>query len=143
ESAKYVTVTGKAYRQTRRPLGRWAIPAYGFVGIYVAFAAVLPALTLLWNSVFGFRGPGVAGLSDFSLDAYARLLGNPTLWRALVNTLIVATASGVIVVVLSTIVAWTVTRTQFFGRRALEALTFTSLGIPSVIVAFGVMVVYM
>lgn len=143
ESAKYVTVTGKAYRQMRRPLGRWAIPAYGFVGIYVAFAAVLPALTLLWNSVFGFRGPGVASLSDFSLDAYARLLGNPTLWRALANTLIVATVSGVLVVVLSTIVAWTVTRTRFFGRRALEALTFTSLGIPSVIVAFGVMVVYM
>lgn len=143
ENAKYVTVTGKAYRQSRFALGKWAIPAYIFLGIYISFAAVLPALTLLWTSFFGFRMPGSASWADFSFSAYLVLLSDPTFWRAALNTLIVAVASGLIVVLLATIVAWTVTRTRFFGRRALEMLTFTSLGIPSVIVAFAVMVVYL
>jgi iron(III) transport system permease protein len=143
ESSKYVTVTGKAYRQKRYKLGGWAIPAYLFMAAYVTFAAVLPALTLLWTSLFGFRIPGVASWADASFSAYRSLLTDPIFWRAARNTLIVATASGLIVVALAFTVAWTVTRTRMFGRRALEALTFTSLGIPSVIVAFAVMVVYL
>src|SRR5262249_60673382 len=45
---RYVTVTGKAFRQRRLRLGAWRIPALGFVALYVAVAVACPvALPLL------------------------------------------------------------------------------------------------
>ena len=53
----FVTMTGKAYRQRRLPLGAWRIPALAFATLYVALAAVLPAAVLLWTSFFGYALP--------------------------------------------------------------------------------------
>ena len=54
---RFVTVTGKAYRQRRLPLGAWRVPALAFVVLYIALAAVLPAAVLIWTSFFGYVLP--------------------------------------------------------------------------------------
>ena len=74
---KFVTVTGKAYIQRRIPLGRWRWPAYGFLGLYAAFAAILPAVILVWTSLFGLSPPGSVALERVSLAAYRQFIGGP------------------------------------------------------------------
>ena len=62
---RFVTVTGKGYRPTRYALGQWRTPALLFVGFYLAVAAILPAIVLVWTSFV--RRSSADGMS---LDAY-------------------------------------------------------------------------
>src|SRR5262245_58391506 len=103
---RFVTVTGKAYRQRRVRLGIWHLPALAFVGAYLAVAAVLPAAVLLWTSFFGYATPVSARLADFSIAAYRQLLADPTFWRGLKNTLLVAALSALIVTAIGALLGW-------------------------------------
>lgn len=139
----FVTVTGKAYRQTRFALGSWRVPALAFVLGYVLIAAVLPALTLLWTGFFGYSAPGADALRNFSISAYRYLTDDRLFWLGLANTLLVAGSSAVIVTVLGCLLAWIIVRTRFAGRRAVDFVSFMSVGIPSVIAGLAVMILYL
>lgn len=139
----FVTVTGKAYRQRRLPLGRWRVPALVFAGLYVAAAAVLPALVLLWTSVFGYAPPSLGALEKASLDAYRTLFAEPNFWTGLGNTFLVAGLSALIVTAVGGLLGWIIVRTRFRGRHVLDFLSFMSVGIPSVIAGLAVMMVYL
>ena len=140
---KFVTVTGKAFIQRRIPLGRWRWPAYALLGLYGAFAAVLPAIILVWTSLFGYAPPGSVPLDRISLGAYQRSLADPVFWIALRNSFLVAILSALIITVIGGVIAWIVTRSRLPGRSLLDALSFTSLGIPAVIAGLAVMVLYL
>jgi iron(III) transport system permease protein len=142
-ASSYVTVTGKAWRQTRLPLGRWRLPALAFVIAYVAAAAILPALVLLWTGFFGYATPSIDSLAKFSLNAYRALLGNRLFWLGLRNTALVAFLSALIITALGGILAWIIVRTDFKGRRIIDFVSFMSLGIPSVIAGLGIMLLYL
>jgi iron(III) transport system permease protein len=107
---KFVTVTGKGYAQRRIPLGRWRWLACAFLAAYVGFAAILPAVILLWTSLFGFSVPGSIPLGEASLASYRTLFADAMLWRAVVNSFTVAILSALIVTLLGALIAWIVTR---------------------------------
>jgi iron(III) transport system permease protein len=140
---KFVTVTGKAYIQRRIPLGRWRWPAYLFLGTYAAFAAILPAVILVWTSLFGLSPPGSVPLERVSLAAYGQFLSDPVVWTAVRNSFTVAVLSAFIITLLGGLIAWIVARSRLPGRSLLDALSFTSLGIPAVIASLAVMVLYL
>ena len=140
---RFVTVTGKGFNPRRLPLGRWRIPAIVLLTLYFSFGALLPAATLLWTSLVGYTPPGVASFADVSFASYRGFLGNATFWRAVFNTFVVALSSALIVSALGGLIAWIVARSNLPGRRALDVLSFMSLGIPAVIAALAVMVLYL
>lgn len=134
---RYTTVTGKAYRQRRLSLGRCRWPALAFVAAHASLAAILPATVLVATSLTGYGGSGV------SFEAYRALLADPRFWLAARNTLVVATASAVVVTALGGLLGWIIVRTDFRWRKALDFLSFTSIGIPSVIVGLALMMVFL
>jgi iron(III) transport system permease protein len=140
---RFVTVTGKAYRPSRIPLGRWKAAALGFAAIYIGFAVFLPIVVLVWTSLFGYRPPSTAVLATAKLDAYRNLLGSADFWLALRNTFFVAASSAAIVTVIGALVAWTVMRTRLPGRSALDFMSFASIGIPSVIAGLAALLLYL
>jgi iron(III) transport system permease protein len=140
---RYVTVTGKAFRPARFALGRWRGAAIAFVIFYVAVAAALPAFVLVWASLFGYGVPSLAELRAPSLAGYADLLAGGKLANAIRNTLLVAAGSAAIVTSIGAVVAWIVARSRMPGRRALDFISFMSLGIPSVIAALAAMLLYL
>jgi iron(III) transport system permease protein len=139
----HVTVTGKALRQRRLPLGAWRIPAVIFTMLYIAIAALCPAAVLLWTSFFGYTLPLDAKAADFSLAAYQNLFGNRTFWLGLKNTLEVAALSALIVTAIGALLGWIVTRWRSRWRHLLDFLSILSIGIPAVIAALGVMILYL
>jgi iron(III) transport system permease protein len=139
----FVTVTGKAYRQRRLPLGRWRWPALVFAAFYVAMAAVVPALVLVWTSFFGYAPPSAEALERASFDSYRTLFAEPAFWRGLGNTFVVAGVSALVVTTVGALLGWIIVRTRFKGRHILDFLSFMSVGIPSVIAGLGVMLVYL
>ena len=140
---KFVTVTGKAYAQRRIPLGLWRWPVHLFLALYVGLAAVLPALILLWTSLYGFSVPGSVALDQASVQSYRQLFADPMLWRAVRNSFTVAILSALIVTFLGALLAWIIARSTFRGRWLLDGLSFMSLGIPAVITGLAVMVLYL
>ena len=139
----FVTVTGKAYRQRRFPLGAWRIPALLFCGFYVALAAVLPAVILLWTSFFGFAPLSPQSFEKFSTAAYSSLFASTRFWTGVRNTFVVAILSSLLITVIGALLAWIIVRTQFWGRRAIDFLSFTSIGIPSVIAGLSILLLYL
>ncbi len=139
----FVTVTGKSYRQRRLPLGRWRVSALAFIGAYVALAAVVPALVLVWISFFGYAPPTLAQFRTLSFDAYRSLFADPRFLLGLRNTAIVAFNSALIVTVLGALLGWIIVRSRFRARKALDLLSFMSVGVPSVIVGLAVMLLYL
>lgn len=139
----FVTVTGKAFRQKRLPLGKWRWPALACAGAYVALAAILPGVVLFWTSFFGYAPLSVNSLAKFSLAAYGDLFASPVFWLALRNTVVVATLSAVIVTAIGGLLGWIIVRTQFRVRQLVDFLSFVSIGIPSVIAGLSVMLLYL
>jgi iron(III) transport system permease protein len=134
---RFVTVTGKGYRPTRYRLDRWRAPALVLVGLYLAAAAVLPAIVLVWTSVSGGSNHAL------SLDAYRILLANRHFWPAVRNTFVVAGLSAAIITMIGALLAWQILRLRFAGRRLLDVVSFLSIGIPAVITGFAVMVLHL
>jgi iron(III) transport system permease protein len=140
---RFVTVTGKAYRPSRLPLGGWKAPALGFVALYLAFAMALPIAVLLWTSIFGYRPLSGALFSAASLDGYRHLFASADFWLALRNTFLVAGVSAAIVTVIGAVLSWIVLRTKLPGRGVLDMLSFMSIGIPSVIAGLAALLLYL
>jgi len=137
---RFVTMTGKGYRASRLKLGRWRWPALIFIAAYLAFAALLPALVLVWTSLTG----GVAlDEATISLRAYHALFADPRFWAAIGNTFLVAGLSAATVTLIGAMLAWQIMRTRFFGRSFLDFVSFLSIGIPSVIAGFAVMLLHL
>ncbi|MDB5409762.1 MAG: Iron(III) transport system permease protein [Rhodospirillales bacterium] len=139
----FVTVTGKGYRPSRFALGRWKLPAILFIVIYLAIAAVLPAVVLVWASLFGYGVPSWPTLGTASFAAYAGLFASGKFWGAVGNTFLVAGSSAAIVTVIGALLAWTILRTRLPGRFVLDFVSFMSLGIPSVIAGLAAMLLYL
>jgi len=139
----FVTVTGKAYRQRRLALGAWRVPASLFVLLYLALAAIVPALVLLWTSFFGYTLPTRASAADFSTAPYRQLFANPAFWTGLRNTALVAGASAAIVTAIGAVLGWIISRSALPGRRFLDFLSVMSVGIPAIIVGLAVMLLYL
>lgn len=140
---KFAVVTGKAYRQRQIALGRWRYAAHGLMGLYAALAVALPALTLAWTSVLGYSAPSFANLGKATLDAYQEMMANANFWRAVGNTLLVAFCTALVSTTVGALLGWIITRSRWWGRRGLDFLSFMSIGIPSVIVALAVMILYL
>ena len=134
---RFVTVTGKGYRPTRYPLGRWRAPALLFVGFYLAVGAILPAVVLVWTSFSGGSN------ESLNLDAYRALFADRRFWPAVGNTFLVAGLSAGLITLVGALLAWQILRLRFPGRALLDVVSFMSIGIPSVIAGFAVMVLHL
>src|SRR5262249_28041058 len=106
---RFVTVTGRGYRQRRVELGKWQIPLFVLALMVVIFAVVLPLLMLIWRSLLRFYVyPSAQALKFLSLEAYRSVFNDPDVPLVLKNTGIVAIASGIFITALAAGVAWQV-----------------------------------
>src|SRR3990172_528977 len=140
---RFVTIPGRGFQPKRMALGRWRWVALSAVLGYVVISGALPAFVLVWGSLFGLGAPSFASLPNISFDGYARLLSDPKLYLALGNTIVVACLSALIVTVIGALLAWIVVRTKIVGRSVLDFISIMSVGIPSIIAALAVMILYL
>src|SRR5690606_18351793 len=98
---RYRVVTGKAFRPRRINLGRWRLPIVLLVGTYFLVMS-LPIWILLWVSLHtGYETPSIAGFSTMTLATFERIVANPVVIRAIVNTIVMVLASATFVMLLS------------------------------------------
>ena len=108
-------------------------------GLFLATLAALlfligpPIFFLLRGSLSGTRGSAGA----LTLDAYAAVLGSPSLLASLGATLVFALLSSVCAIALGGLLAWIVERTDAPGKQALYASTFVVFAVPGIIRVVG------
>jgi iron(III) transport system permease protein len=74
---------------------------------------------------------------SFTLQHYVSALSNHLTVPAIQNSLVYASLSTAIDVLLGVIIAYLITRTKIFGRSLLDALAMLPLAVPGLILAFG------
>jgi iron(III) transport system permease protein len=109
EGKKFQTVTGKAFRPRQFDLGPWRWLGFAFLTMYFLFVVLLPFLVLLWASFLPFfAAPSLDALQKLSLDNYRYLGGFRPFWDAMKNSIILATLTATIAMILTSLVAWIV-----------------------------------
>jgi putative spermidine/putrescine transport system permease protein len=123
---------------------RWREPAYltlaafGALVVLFLFAPMLIVIPMSVSDTQTIQFPP----SGFTLHWYDRVFSDPKWSSALVNSLVVASATAVIATVFGTLAAIGLRRSRFTGRKALIALLLSPLAVPLVIVAVGMYFVY-
>ena len=132
---RYTTVTGQI-RIQRSQLRRWRWPALAFVGSLIAFTTVVPFIFMLVSSfmnLFGYFDIQKV----WTVRHWQEVLTDPLFTRGLRNSIIVSLGTAAGAVVLFTMIAYIIVRTQFFGRRALSFLSWIPFSMPGVILGLG------
>lgn len=140
---RFRVVTGKAFRPRRIKLGRWRFAALGFSFGYCTLM-MLPLLILLWVSLQpAYTTPSLSALGGLSFDIYRRLLTNPMISRAVVNTIILVVASATIVMVISSLIGWFTVRSNSRAGKILDALSFLPMAIPPIVLVLAILLLYL
>jgi iron(III) transport system permease protein len=74
---------------------------------------------------------------SFTLQHYVLALGNHLTVPAIQNSLVYASLSTIVDLLLGVIIAYLITRTKIIGRSLLDALAMLPLAVPGLILAFG------
>jgi iron(III) transport system permease protein len=142
-SERYVTVTGRGYRPTIIDLGKWRYPAAGLAILILSLIVVLPFLVLIYVSFISYiHVPGAKTWELLTLDNYRGNLTDARTYRALKNSLFLATAGATLCMLLAALTAWVTTKTRVAGRGVIEALTFIPWAFPGTALAIGLLWTY-
>jgi iron(III) transport system permease protein len=145
DRTRFVTVGSRGFRPELIKLRPWP-RRFAFSGVVVfgLLAIVLPILVLLWESLLPpYAGFSISSLGHLTLAAYKEVFNDPATGPIVVHTLVMASVSAILIMGLSTLTAWFALRDRSRGIRATEFLLFASVGIPSVIVAVSVGLIYL
>jgi iron(III) transport system permease protein len=140
---RFRVVTGKAFRPKRIRLGRWRFAALGFTFGYCA-VMMLPLLILIWVSLQpSYTTPSLSALGGLSFDIYRRLLTNPMISRAVLNTIILVVSSATIVMLISCLIGWFTVRSNSRAGKILDALSFLPMAIPPIVLVLAILLLYL
>jgi iron(III) transport system permease protein len=130
----YVTLGGKGGRPQLVDLGpaRWGV--FGFCAAVFVIAVAAPYLTLLAVSVS--KSWGLTFWQNLTLAHYRFVLFEYDVTRrAIWNSLVLASATATLTVLLGSLVGWLDLRTTLRGRKLLDYVSLIPLGLPGIVVA--------
>lgn len=118
---------------TLSPWKGWAIAA-GFVAVVII--ACIPHIGVLLLSVSGDWYGSILPES-MTTNHYKEALGHPLVVPSIQNSLIYASGSTILDIILGTAIAWVVVRSTIRGRVILDAIMMLPLAVPGLVLAFG------
>ena len=140
----YATITGKGYKPVPLELGRLRWPVTIAMSLMFALALGLPLLTLIWQSFFrNLATPFMAATSPFTFSNYSFVLHYPIFLEAVHTSVMLAAMAATTVISLTFIAAWVTQRAAPRGGWVLDALAFSPIAIPSVIIGASVLFAYL
>ena len=104
---------------------------------------VLPFLVLTYVSFVSYiHVPGAKTWELLTLDNYRTNLNDGRTYRALQNSLFLATGGATVCMLLAALTAWVTTKTRVAGRGFIEGLTFIPWAFPGTALAIGLLWTY-
>ena len=131
----YTTITGR-YKGQPVPLGRWKWVAFSLVLVLVVLVTFVPVIFLAMGTfmrLFGFFELP----QPWTLNQWHTILSDPLFLGALRNTLLLSFGAAFLSVVFFSIVAYITVRTHFWGRAAIDLLSWIPWALPGIILGLG------
>jgi iron(III) transport system permease protein len=137
---RYTTVSGKSFRTQPAKLGpfRWVVFALCVVFFLVSFA--LPFAVLLLNSLS--PATGVYSPDKWTLANYQQVFSQTKMTSMLRNTLILGVGSATLGMLLASIVAYVIVRTEFGGKKLLDMLSWIPWTVPGIVLSIAMLWAY-
>jgi iron(III) transport system permease protein len=140
---KYSTITGKGFRPRLIDVGKWRYLT-GTVVLSLPAFLLLPLIILFWASLFPYYvSPSTETLPHITFNNYLSIFQNPTVLKAIKNSLFVGLMSATGVMSLTAVVAWVVVRTNVTGKWVLDHLASFTLVFPGVVLGVALLVTYL
>jgi iron(III) transport system permease protein len=134
---RYTTVTGQFQNQPHK-LGRLRAPALAFVlalVLVVLGAPVLLALLGTFMKLFGFFN-----IPDpWTIENWKTVLTDDLFLRSLHNTLVLATGTAAVTIVVHSLIAYIAVRTRYAGRRLLDFISWLPFTVPGIILGLALL----
>ncbi|OGQ79260.1 MAG: hypothetical protein A3F90_02550 [Deltaproteobacteria bacterium RIFCSPLOWO2_12_FULL_60_19] len=144
EGARFVTITGKAYRPRAFDLGSWKYATCVSSLLLVFGTFGLAFFVIVWSSLLPFyQSPSWESFALVGLRNYHELWNYPFALNALKNSAILGLGSATVVMLLAALVSYIVVKTRLRGRALLDILAFSPIAIPGMTLALAVMWVYL
>jgi iron(III) transport system permease protein len=132
---RFETVSGRGYSPRVTALGPFRWVAFSFCVLVFAVSVVLPIGQLFVSSFFKFYGFYSADM--LTLEHYRAVLANDRFWRALWNTMILGFAGATATMVVGSLAAYIIVRTQMPARRLVDVLAWLPWMMPGIVVGLA------
>ncbi len=130
----FVTLGGKGSRPQLINLGGWRWFLFGIAVMIFVIAIVAPFGTL--TAVSLSSSWGINFWEGLTLKHYKFILFEyDVTQRAIINSLMLATAAATLAVLIGGIVSWIDSRTQMPGRKFMDYVALVPLGLPGIVMA--------
>ncbi|MBB4124695.1 ABC transporter permease [Martelella radicis] len=141
EANRYQTVSGKGFRPAVMRLGGYRHLFTGLGILYGLLSFVLPYGALIVISFFPTLGR-LPSFSELTFSHYVYVFTSDASLRAIWNSLILATATAFISIILSTVIGYIVVRSRSRFRGLLDYLAIAPLALSGIAIAVGLVLVY-
>lgn len=143
-SRRFETVSARGFRPHIMSIGKWRWAGLGFVSAYLFVAAVLPLLILLYLSTQPFYSvPTVERIADASFRNYGEVLTDGRTLRSLRNSALLGVLAATIVMSVTAVAAWVITRTRLRGRWLIDGLASAPFVVPGLVMGVALLFVYL
>jgi iron(III) transport system permease protein len=143
-AGRHATVGGKAFRPRKIELGPMRPVAGAAIVVFFIIAVALPLLVLVYTSFLpGFETPTLATLHKFTGANYVTMWNYPLIKQSLVNSAICSLSSGVIVTVLTAVVAYVTLKSRVRFAWLLDVLVSLPIAVPSILMGVGILFWYL
>lgn len=139
---QYTTVTGKGYRTSVIKLGKWKYVTLCFVILYAIILLVLPAVILVVGTFM--KVSGMFSLPNpYTMEHWKAVLGDPLFVRSTVNSLIMCVSAAVCGMTFYSLISYISVRTKLRGRIALDFMSWLPWTVPGLLLAVGLLWVFL
>lgn len=133
---QFITMSGKSTRPTIVDLGKWRTFITVVVSIFAFIVVVIPFITVALTSITVNMGKPLS-MSNISFKFWKQMLTRDSIFTSTINSLIAATASALLGIIISCMMAYLLERTRVRGRRIPDFLITVGSGTPSIAIALA------
>ncbi|WP_428832901.1 ABC transporter permease [Pseudaminobacter soli (ex Li et al. 2025)] len=135
---RYAALGGKGPRTQVMRLGRTGqIIALSFVGLWLLVSVMLPIGGIVLRAFVDAWGQGVNPLEHLTVKHFGNLIEVPSLFRGIVNTVILSVVGGAAAVAIYLVIGLAGHRNQGFSNTLLDYMVLLPRAMPSLIVGLA------
>lgn len=140
---RYATVKGKASRPRPLPLGKWRWVAGAVVMFWLFVAIIVPLAGVVLRAFVSNWGYGVSLFDVLSLQAFHTIFEQPTLIRAIVNSVAIGVIGGALAVACYTAIALVTHRKNDGVSRFVDYSVLVPRAVPGLLAGLAFLWVFL
>ena len=140
---KYATIKGKAGRMRELPLGKWKWVAAALIGLWLFVGVIVPLSGIALRAFVSNWGYGARLAEVLTLEHFQSVWDEPTLVRAIWNTILIGTVGGAIAVACYTAIGFATHRRNDGWSRFVDYLVLVPRAIPGLLAGLAFLWVFL